>query len=287
VNVLHFEHYVLAKPYFDRCGLLVAESVDSGIPIGFVHAGFGANEDCSDVSREDGVICVLQMAPEAESKSLAEDLLNAAEVYLRESGSRRLLGGPSPPQIPFYHGLFCSGELPGVLQADAELQDIFQSNGYSEIEQFAIMECQLGRMRGVFDRTQRMLPRAFEVRPAMDHVFDNWWETCAFGPTQRSEFQVIAKEDNAVCGSLVWWDVESAFGATEPGVAISRVRIVNERRRAGIATFLVSNALKQLKSSGAHYASVQVPKSNSPAIEFFTKLGFASVDCGIAYEKVL
>ena len=282
----HFEHYVLAKPYFDRRGLLIAESSD-GEPIGYVHAGFGPNEDRSEVSRSEGVICILQMAPEAASKSLAQDLLVAAEVYLEESGSRRLLGGPRPPQIPFYHGLFCSGELPGVLQADSELQDVFQSNGYSEIEQFAIMECQLGQMRGVFDRTQRMLPRSFEVRPTMDHVFDNWWETCAFGPTQRSEFQVIAKEDNAVCGSLVWWDVESAFGTNESGVAISRVRIVSERRRAGIATFLVSNALKQLKSSGAHYASVQVPKSNLPAIEFFTKLGFASVDAGIAYEKVL
>ena len=121
----------------------------------------------------------------------------------------------------------------------------------------------------------------------MDHAFDNWWVTCAYGPTQRSEFQVIAKDDNTVCGSLVWWDVESAFGANEPGVAISRVSIVDERRRAGLATFLVSNALKQLKSSGAQYAAVQVPTSNSPAIEFFAKLGFERVDGGIAYEKIV
>ena len=283
MSVAQFEHFILAKPYFDRKGLLVVES-DRRV-VGFVHAGFGPNQDCSDSALEDGVICMVQMHPEFASKELAAQLLTAAEAYLAQSGSQRITGGPHPPQIPFYHGLCGSGELPGVLLADVEMHAAFKESGYSVKAEFAIMECQLGRMRGVFDRNQRILPRSFEVRPTMDHSFGTWWETCAFGPVQRSEFQVVNRADNIVCGSLMWWDLEPITETNEPGVALSRVEIVDDRRRAGLATFLVSNALKQLKSSGAFHAQVQVPAANAPAIEFFVKLGFEEIDRGVAYEK--
>lgn len=287
MTVPQLEHFILAKPYFDRNGLLIAED-ETSAPIGFVHAGFGPNEDRSDVGYNVGVICMVQMKPDQATTELAMALLEAAEAYLQERGSQRAVGGPHPPQTPFYHGLCGSGELPGILQADTAMHAAFSQAGYAATNEFAVMECELGQMRPVVDRNQRSLPKSFDVRPTMDHTFDNWWESCAFSPVQRSDFQLVSKSDNRVCGSLMWWDLDpTTSDRREPGVAISRLQISDDRRRTGLATFLLSNALRQLKSSGAFRAQVQVPVSNAPAVEFFRKLGFAEVDRGVAYEKQL
>ena len=283
MTIQHFEHFVLSKPYFDRRGLIVAEHGKE--VVGFVHAAFGPNEDFTEVQHDEGVISMLQASPAHASGELVPQLLAAAEGYLNDHGTKRIVGGSHPPNIPFYHGLCGTGELPGVLLADEAMHDAYRATGYEVTEEFAVMECSLDRMRPLIDRNQRMLPRSFEVRPTMDHVFENWWETCAFGPIQRSQFQVIRKEDNMPCGSMIWWDLERSADSPGPGVALSRVEIIDERRRAGLATFLVSNALKQLKSSGAIRAQVQVPASNKPAVEFFRKLGFEEVDRGLAYVK--
>ena len=283
ISVSVFEHFVLAKPYFDRRGLLIAE--EAGKPIGFVHAAFGANENRTEVSHDVGLVCMLQVRPEFDSDSTRSELLAAAEEYLRAAGARRIIGGPSPPHIPFYHGLCGSGELPGIMRENDAAHAIFQSEGYSPREEFAVMDCDLTKLRPTVDRTQRQLSWKFEVRPTMDHVFDNWWETCAFGPIQRSLFEIIDKATHLTCGSMLWWDLEISGERQSTEVALSRVVIEGHHRRTGLATFLVSNALKQLKSSGATLAQVQVALSNEPGLEFFRKLGFSEVRRGTSYEK--
>lgn len=284
VDVLMLEHFVLSKPWFDRFGLLVAER--EGRVVGFVHAGFGPNATQLDLNRELGVICTLQLMPQYDSNDLRGQLLHAAEEYLKFHGSRSVVGGAYPPNIPFYHGLFRSSELPGVFAADEASHRTFLGNGYEVAEQFSIMNCQLGRLRPVIDRNQRQLQRSFMVRPTLDHTFSSWWKTCAFGPIQRSQFEVVAKLDNMPCGALVWWDADlSTMGGTGVSIALGDLQIEDARRRVGLATFLVSNALKQLKSSGATTAQVQVPISNTPGVQFFRKLGFVEQERGTSYRK--
>lgn len=287
MSVSVFEQFVFSKPYFDRHGLLVAVDEEKGKPIGFVHAGFGANEHLTEISQELGVICMLQVKPEFSTESLRHQLLEAAENHLRNAGAKRIIAGPTPPYIPFYHGLCGSGELPGVVGENTELHATFQSAGYSPSEQFVVMDCDLTKLRPTVDRTQRQLAWKFEVRPTMDHVFDNWWETCAFGPIQRSQFEIIDKATQLTCGSLLWWDLEISGERQSTEVALSRVVIEGHRRRTGLATFLVSNSLKQLKSSGATLAEVQVSLSNQPGLEFFHTLGFTEIRRGTSYEKVV
>ena len=285
MSVPLLEHFVLGKLYFDRQGLLVAEC--DGQVVGFAHAGFGPNADRSDLAHEVGVTCAIQVMPEFETTDLASQLLGATEAYLKEHKVARLIGGAYPPYNPFYHGLCRFSELPGVLVGDSFLHTIYREAGYEVADEFALMDCQLGPLRPVVDRHQRQLARAFLVRPTMDHTFDNWWDTCAFGPIQRSQFEIIAKSDKQPCGSMLWWDLEATREGFGPGVALSRVEIVDDRRRTGLATFLVMSALKQLKSSGASRAQVQVPISNQAGLDFFRKLGFAEVGRGTTYGKVV
>ena len=286
MSVMLLEHFVFSKPYFDREGLIVAER--DGRVIGFVHAGFGPNPIFSDMETKTGVICMLQTDPEFDSPELRRDLLQAVEGYLLKRGVQRIIAGPYPPFNPFYHGLHRACELAGVLSGDVILHDLFSSSGYVAADEFLLLSCSLVFMRSVIDRNQRMLTRTHEVRPLFDHEFDNWWDTCTFGPIQRSCFEIVAKQDATTCGSLIWWDLD--LEGSRPGmqtVALTRLEIADPHRRTGLATFLVTSALRQLKSSGAIGARVQIPAANESGILFFRKLGFEEVDRGVSYLKLL
>ena len=55
------ETHVLAKPYFDPCGLLIAH--DGERRLGFVHAGFAAGHAPGELNCQQGIICQLLVLP--------------------------------------------------------------------------------------------------------------------------------------------------------------------------------------------------------------------------------
>ena len=107
---------VLAKPYFDREGLIVALEDDK--PVGFVHAGFGPSDDRREPSYEVGVVCMLMVHPHDEEVAIRDDLLSRAEQYLADRGARTILGGAGGSYRPFYLGLYGGSDMPGVLDED-------------------------------------------------------------------------------------------------------------------------------------------------------------------------
>lgn len=286
MSVMIFEHFVLSKPYFDRQGLIVAER-DAG-PVGFIHAGFGPNEAFTDVSHETGVISMMQWRPEESEMQLRQGLVGAAEAYLAERGAKSIVAGPYPPFNPFYHGLTGLSESAGVLAEDHEFHETLVSLEYLPADRFVLMECDLGSLPPIIDRRQRQLTRTHEVQAQLDHEFSRWWDTCAYGPIQRSEFRVIAKIGLEPCGSMLWWNVDlEGTGLRPPTASIARVSVPEQHRRSGLATFLVNHALRQLKSSGTAKVLLQISQENATGTAFFQKLGFESVNRGISYRKSL
>ena len=83
------EQLVLAKPYFENAGLIVA--VDDGVPIGFAHAGFGptANEQES-APPELGITCMLMVRSNYQRRGIGAELLARSEHYLQGRGSKVL-----------------------------------------------------------------------------------------------------------------------------------------------------------------------------------------------------
>ena len=53
------EAYVFSKPYFDRHDLIIAEHGDD--LLGFVHVGFGPNEQRDNLCREMGTTCMVMV----------------------------------------------------------------------------------------------------------------------------------------------------------------------------------------------------------------------------------
>lgn len=283
MKVSTLEHFVLAKPYFDREGMLLA--VDDGRTVGFVHAGFGPNPAHSEIDQAMGIICTVQVKPEFESPELHSQLLQAAESYLKSRGAQRILGGPVSPYACFYHGLSAMGESAGVLDEDRALQAAYRAAGYTEFTRNMVLHRDLTAFRPPFDRKQRTLQRNYEVTVDLETDLSDWWELCRYGPLPRCGFLAVDRTSRATVGRVIWWDQAFTGAALQSTVSFTRLEVPEEIRRLGLGTLLMNEAMKQLKSSGAFYASAQVDETNQIAIAFFQSLGFKEITRGTTFIK--
>jgi ribosomal protein S18 acetylase RimI-like enzyme len=63
------------------------------------------------------------------------------------------------------------------------------------------------------------------------------------------------------------------------------VDIEGERRRQGLASYLVAEALHDLAQEGVTLVEAQVVETNAPAVKLFEKLGFAVADRGTLFTR--
>src|SRR3972149_8161579 len=168
------EQLVLAKPYFDYAGLILAFQND--LPVGFAHGGFGPNEQFTALSFDLGVISIVVVRPDCNEAEVAAGLLAQCEQYLRNHGAKVLYGGRVQPLNPFYLGLYGGSEFPGVLDSDSIAQNLFTSHGYHEIERTRIMQIELSGFESVIDRRQMQIRRQMVVEELFDAPARNWWE---------------------------------------------------------------------------------------------------------------
>lgn len=278
------EQYVFAKPYFDRHGLIVAEDRDR--IVGFAHAGFGADDSGMFLSKEMGAICLVLVAPHERREEIARELVAQAEDYLRRQGTKLIYGGGIHPVDPFYLGLYGGSELPGVLASDELSLELFRGLGYQEIDRCVILERDLVGFRPRVDRRQMQIRRLYGIEATFDPAPVNWWEACTFGLTDRTRFDLRPRDGGSLCCTVTFWDMEplaSSWGVH--AVGLTQLKTVHDRRRQGLATFLIGEALRQLTAHGVQRCQVLTMQHNSPALALYQKLGFVEVDQGIVFRK--
>ncbi len=278
------ETLVLSKPYFDRQGLIVA--TDGEVPIGFVHVGFGPNEDQTEISTEMGVISVLMVHPHQQRSGIEAELLARGEAYLQSRGATLLYAGEVRPLIPFYLGLYGGSEMPGVADSDEHSGQIFATGGYQAIDHVDIFHCDLAIWRPVVDRKQMQIRRRCRVVAIEDPRSANWWEACQFGRFERLRFDLRSGSSEQVIASATFRDMDShsrSWGIRTIGLVDL---VVAERlRRGGLATFLLGEALRQLNRQGIAQVEVQTMRHNRAAVGLYEKLGFVKVDSGTVMRK--
>jgi ribosomal protein S18 acetylase RimI-like enzyme len=275
---------VLAKPYFDRHGLILAD--DDGRPVGFVHAGFGPNEDFSNLATQRGVTCMLMVSPHPQRETIARELVAQSEDYLRRGGARELYGGGVYPLTPFYLGLYGGSELPGVLASDAAMCQLYTEAGYTAADQCIVLERDLHGFRPAVDRRRMQVRRQYNVEATVDPPPANWWEACTWGQTDHTRFEVLRREGGPSAGSAMFWEIEplaSSWGVHAMGLVALQINA--SLRRQGLATFLVGEAMRQLQQCGVTRIQVQVMQPNAAARGLYAKLGFTEIDRGVVYRK--
>src|SRR5207248_4905484 len=102
------EYFTFSKPYFDPVGLFVAAA--DGKPVGFAHAGFGADDAGKALRTDAGVTCALAVHPDHRRRGVGTELLRRCEDYLRRGGAKELTAGPLAPLDPFTFGLYGGSE---------------------------------------------------------------------------------------------------------------------------------------------------------------------------------
>jgi ribosomal protein S18 acetylase RimI-like enzyme len=277
------EQLVFSKPYFDPQGLILALSDD--VPIGFVHAGFGSNEEQTDIDNSLGTTYQLMLRGDHRNYGLADELLRRAEDYLRGRGAKVLYGGGIRPLNAFYLGLYGGSELPGVLASDPMLGATCLRNGYREIDRVEILQLELASFRPPIARSQRQLRRELSSREVYGPPARSPWEAWTISDFERLRFYLAAGNGSALA-EVDFWDIEPL--STRWGVATAGMfdlRVTDQRRRQGLATFLLVDAFERLRGRGIALVEAQTMQHNAPALALYRKLGFTKIDQGVVYRK--
>ncbi len=288
INRTLLDHQVFGKPYFDSRGLIMAvlQEDNRTTPLGFVHAGFAANSELSDLHHGTGVVSVLKVVPGERQEEIADQLLDRALQYLGEAGATRVHFGSHFPFAPFYMGLYGGSQIPGLLVDDKLAVSAAQRRGFEVDDKIIVMERRLTGFRTFVDREQMSLRRRYQINAVADPMESSWWESCTLGMAERDRFSVYDKTNQNVCGSVQFWDMQplaSGYGVMARGM--HDLNVPEELRRGGIATFLVGEALRHLMQQGVGLVEAQTRESDQPAIGVFRKLGFEEVGQGLLMSR--
>jgi ribosomal protein S18 acetylase RimI-like enzyme len=283
VTAALLEQFVFSKPYFEPNGLIVA--LHDQVPVGFVHAGFGPNDQQTAIDTDIGTTYVLMLRADQRENALADELLARAEGYLRDRGAKVCYAGGIRPLNAFYLGLYGGSELPGVLASDAVLNAAAVRNGYREIDRVVISQLELASYRPPISRDQRRLRRELTVCESFDPPLATWWDACTMGAFERLQLS-LAQPGGELLASAWFWDIEplASFWAI-PTAGMIDLEVIPARRRQGLATFLLGEAFERLRSRGVLRIECQTMHQNAPALALYEKLGFTRVDEGIVYRK--
>ncbi len=282
------DHHVFSKPYFDAAGLIVCVEEVNGtvVPLGFVHAGFSANESLSDLDKAIGVVCQLKVVPGERENEVADELLRRACEYLIANGAKRIHAGTRFPHSPFYMGLYGGSQVPGFLEEDTIAVESLKRLGFQQDDKIVVMERKLAGFRTIVDREQMALRRQYQINAVADPLEKSWWESCTLGMAERDRFSVYHKSKQNVCGGVAFWDMQplaNHWGVLARGMY--GLNVPEGLRRSGIGTFLVGESLRHLMQQGIGVVEAQTWESDTAAIGVFQKLGFEQVSFGLLMSK--
>lgn len=284
MSAMLLEHTALAKPYFDRDGLIVA--VDNDRPIGFVHAGFGASPAGGGLSTEVGVTSLLLVHPAAAVQEVASELFRRSEEYLVGHGAKLLYAGGIGSLNPFYLGFYGGSELPGILRSDPVMQGICRNAGYHEIDTVVVLHRELSGFRPIVDRQQMQIRRRTTLETTVEPPSPTWWDACTMGDFERTQYQLLPKEGGAAIATVSFWrmsQLSTGWGVNAAGLIDLSVQ--PDQQGQGLATYLISEAFRQLINEGTTLVEAQALASNAAALATYQKLGFTEVDRGSIFRK--
>lgn len=280
------ERCVLAKPFFDPAGLILA--LDGDTVLGFIHCGFGPTEDKSDLDYQRGIICLLLTVDGNSQREICNELIIRGESYLAQRGSKVVLTGTDFPYSPFYLGLYGGSNVPGILQENEAVVSVLEAQGYRHKMRILVMQRSLHDFRAVLDRKQAAVRRSFRIEQDQDPLSQSWWEACTLGNTNRSVFHLIDRSSNTSQGNISYWDMEPLarnWGVRAMG--LFDLRIDASARHSGLGTFLIGESLRHMQQQAINLVEVQVADDNLAALNLFEKMGFEANNTGCVLAKDL
>jgi GNAT superfamily N-acetyltransferase len=278
------ERHVLAKPWFDRHGLIVA--CDGARPVGFVHAGFGADCEHRGLDCSQGTTCLLLVAPHEDRATIAAELLAAGEDYLHRRGAQQLYAGSQFPLNPYYLGMYGSSDVAGVLASNTGWVSLLTAFGYRRHIRRVLAGRVLAGFRPPVDRQQMLVRRRFKVAGPTDRLPDNWWDACVWALHEWARFDLVLPGGGEPIISATFWDVDPlalSWGVRTFGLV--KLDDTPEARQEGLTAYLLAEVLRQFQSAGYARFEAQAAADDTSLREIFSQLGLAEYDEGALWIK--
>lgn len=276
------EQFLFSKHHFDPQGLIVATR--GSRPVAFAHAGFGPSDEVEELDTSLGVTHRVMVDPDARDGELSKELLARSEEYLLSRGATVLYGGGIRPLDAFYLGLYGGSELPGILDSDPLMQQLFTGAGYRVIDRVLVLHCDLSAFRAPVTWATRQWRRSTHLDLTASSN-STWWRRRTTGCIESQHFE-LRHRDNSLLASTTLWDLEPL--ATSWGVravGILDLRVVESMRRKGVATHFLGELMRQLRLEGVGVVEAQTMIHNDPALQMYRKLGFSEADRGSVFRK--
>lgn len=278
--VHELDDHAFGSAYFDREGLVVAER--DGRAVGFVHAGFGADDPASDrpltLSTDMGVVAAVAVEPGPDADATAEGLIVEAERYLRARGARVLYGGGQFPLNPFYWGLYGGAEASGVPSSHLRFSGALSALGYEPVGTTVHLQYDLQQDESR-DPRAALLRRQATAEFNEDPVPSNWWENLALSDFRLTHVRLESRADGAEIARASTWDM-SWFGRTagRTRLGVFGIEVAEPHRGKGYGRFLVTEILRHARERGFDFAEVQTLADNAAALALYQALGFEPVE---------
>ncbi len=187
-----FEMHVLSQPYFDPAGLILAFDEDK--PVGYVHAGFCANEKETALCKEQGVICVVMVHPEYRHQGIGRELVHRAEQYLTEHGATTITGGAAGASLrcdPFYVGMYGGTQPAGFLKSDPDADSFMKALDYQTSSSQLIFQRNIEHQKETIDFKLVQVRRKMQLAISQQPEKPTWWWVTRFGRIDTIRFLLI------------------------------------------------------------------------------------------------
>jgi ribosomal protein S18 acetylase RimI-like enzyme len=278
------DRWVLAKPYFDPAGLIIA--AEDGIPVGFGHGGFGPTEDQSALDYSTGVVSMIAVRIAQRRHHVGSELLARTEDYLRGRGATTFYAGGLKPLNPFYFGLYGGSNSPGFLESDPAMRPFFESRGYRDARRCLVLHRKLDAPLNLVDTRFSALRRRFEVQVLPRSRVGTWWQECMLGQLEQFEFRLDEKATGQVAARVLYWEMEGyGWRWNTPAAGVMDIQVRGDLRRQGVGKYLLAQLLRYLQEQYFGVAEVQITEESEAATRLFRAIGFAQVDVGYSYKK--
>lgn len=280
-----FETINYAQPYFDPAGLIVAS--DGRDAIGFVHAGFGFNEQRTAIDRTIGIICVVMVRPDQRRKGIGRELVRRAEEYLRSCGATSIFAGQSRGRDPFYYGLYGGSRPSGFLESDPLAAPFFRSLGYTPRATFGAYQRDLRTKRDPTNMRLVGLRRTTELvvseGPTEHPTF--WWYT-HLGRIDSLRFCLVDKKTQATLAavSVIGLDQYQSVWH-ERAMGLVDVYVSEDHRGQGYGQSLLVETVRRVRQDLITRADFHVPDSHTFLTRAAEGAGFTRVETGTVYER--
>ena len=281
-----FDGLVIAQTYFDPAGMIVA-TTDNKQLIGFVHAGFAADETKSHLSKKTGVVCAIIVDPQYRRQGIGRELLLRAEEYLRNAGAETIYGGGADPRDPFYGGLYGGSESAGFLESDPAAAPFFQAMGYIPFERHLIFQRKLGP-GGPEVMCVRLLnaKRQSKLAAATAYEPKDWWWSTRQGRLDSMQLGLMPKAGGALLAKVcvVGLDMYTT-GWKVRAIGITGLQVAEQQRRKGYGQLLLDEVCRRVREEMIQLAEAHANEADTAAIAVLKSAGFELIDAGVVFRK--